>query len=303
MKSDMVKSEAFAEMTRALTVGRDYSQQLATTEEFFRPIVMAEALNALRAAIGPGAIAVLRSMENTPLGFRTDRTDGYADHVLRDVMIQAMIDGLSFAGNQFNVIAGSYYVTKQGWAQKLTKLGASGITPYCSLPAPEDVIEGPPNDRGQRKFTCKVGGYAECLHQGQRVIVHMRDADGYDTRRIASAFGRDIADACPGITGKAEAALLKKLYYTCAGEPEPDEPGTPVTAEYKLIEPEVTTPASDDQHSMHDKAMIDIAGATSLEQLSAVWEAVNQCRKTGDLTPEQIKELGKLKDKRKAELK
>ena len=86
-KSDLIKAEAYAAMTRTMNLGREFASQLAQTDDFLRPVVVAQALNELRKAIDADSLAILRSMENTPLGFRTDRQDGYAEHVLRDLSL------------------------------------------------------------------------------------------------------------------------------------------------------------------------------------------------------------------------
>jgi len=304
-KSDLIKAEAYAAMTRTMTLGREFASQLAQTDDFLRPVVVAQALNELRKAIDADSLAILRSMENTPLGFRTDRADGYAEHVLRDCMIQAMLDGLSFAGNQWNIIAGNYYVTKEGWTQKLMRLGATGIVPFASLPDDCDVAEGAPNERGSKKYTVKMGAYAECWLAGEKFTSHMRAADGYDTRRMISAYGRDLAEAMSGIAGKAEATALKKLYYLCRGIPEPAEPdeAASVIESEKLITLTPVEPATDDQQMWYDKAREGIENANSQKELQEAWGAVNSLKKSGSLTGDQVYQLTALKDLRKSAIK
>jgi len=304
-KSDLIKAEAYAAMTRTMTLGREFAHQLAQTDDFLRPVVVAQALNELRKAIDADSLAILRSMENTPLGFRTDRQDGYAEHVLRDCMIQAMLDGLSFAGNQWNIIAGSYYVTKEGWTQKLMRLGATGIVPFASLPDDCDVFEGAPNERGSKKYTVKMGAYAECWLAGEKFTSHMRAADGYDTRRMISAYGKDLAEAMSGIAGKAEATALKKLYYLCRGIPEPAEPDEAVSVieSEKMITLLPVEAASDDQQMWYDKAREGIENANSQKELLEAWGAVNSLKKSGSLTGDQVHQLTTLKDLRKSAIK
>jgi len=304
-KSDLIKAEAYAAMTRTMTLGREFASQLAQTDDFLRPVVVAQALNELRKAIDADSLAILRSMENTPLGFRTDRADGYAEHVLRDCMIQAMLDGLSFAGNQWNIIAGNYYVTKEGWTQKLMRLGATGIVPFASLPDDCDVAEGAPNERGSKKYTVKMGAYAECWLNGERFTSHMRAADGYDTRRMISAYGRDLAEAMSGIAGKAEATALKKLYYLCRGIPEPAEPdeAASVIESEKLITLTPVEAATDDQQMWYDKAREGLENANSQKELQEAWGAVNSLKKSGSLTGDQVYQLTALKDLRKSAIK
>jgi hypothetical protein len=304
-KSDLIKAEAYAAMTRTMALGREFASQLAQTDDFLRPVVVAQALNELRKAIDADSLAILRSMENTPLGFRTDRADGYAEHVLRDCMIQAMLDGLSFAGNQWNIIAGNYYVTKEGWTQKLMRLGATGIVPFASLPDDCDVVEGTPNERGSKKYTVKMGAYAECWLSGEKFTSHMRAADGYDTRRMISAYGKDLAEAMSGIAGKAEATALKKLYYLCRGIPEPAEPEEAVSVieSEKMITLTPVEAATDDQQMWYDKAREGIENANTQQELQAAWSTINSLKKSGSLTGDQVAQLTALKDLRKSAIK
>ena len=124
MANSVIKAEAFTATTKVMTAAKKYAAELATTDDFMRPLIVAQALHELRGAIGPDVLAVVRSMENTPLGFRTDRAPGgkampYPDEVLRDCVIQGMLDGLGFSHNQWNIIGGNYYITKNGWRKKL----------------------------------------------------------------------------------------------------------------------------------------------------------------------------------------
>jgi hypothetical protein len=304
-KSDLIKAEAYAAMTRTMSLGREFASQLAQTDDFLRPVVVAQALNELRKAIDADSLAILRSMENTPLGFRTDRQDGYAEHVLRDCMIQAMLDGLGFAGNQWNIIAGAYYVTKEGWTQKLMRLGASGIVPFASLPDDCDVSEGTPSERGSKKYTVKMGAYAECWLAGEKFTSHMRAADGYDTRRMISAYGKDLAEAMSGIAGKAEATALKKLYYLCRGIPEPAEPEEAVSVieSEKIITLTPVEPATDEQVELYRKAVQGIEESANITMLTVADQAIAALKKSGSLTADQLSSLRSLRDVRKQAIK
>lgn len=304
--SAIIKAEAYGMMRRVIETGKHYAMELAKSDKFLRPIVQAEALNTLRHDIGPECIAVLRSMENTPLGFRTDKEGGYPDHVLRDVMIMAMLDGLGFSGNQFNIIAGQYYVTKEGWSELLEQMGATNAVAYASLPDAGDVTEAQAGN--SKKYTIRMGGYAECFFSGKRWRAEMRRSDGFDTRRMISAYGRDLAEAMNGITGKAEATLLKKLYYTISGKPEPLEAGEPIVVDVEpeaapLITVKAAEPATDEQVELYRKAVQGIEEATNITMLSVADQAIAALKKSGSLTADQLSSLRALRDIRKQALK
>jgi hypothetical protein len=302
------KAEAYGMMRSVIETGKRYTMELAKSDKFLRPIVQAEALNVLRGDMGPDCLAVVRSMENTPLGFRTDKEGGYPDHVLRDCVIMAMLDGLGFAGNQFNVIAGAYYVTKEGWSELLDQMGASNVVAYASLPDSGDVSEAVAGN--SKKYTVKMGGYAECRftrNGAERVWrAEMRRADGFDTRRMISAYGRDLAEAMNGITGKTEATLLKKLYYTISGKPEPSEAGEPIVIEAEtapLITVKAAEPATDEQVELYRKAVQGIEESANITMLSVADQAIAALKKSGSLTADQLSSLRSLRDVRKQALK
>jgi hypothetical protein len=302
--SAIIKAEAYGMMRRVIETGKHYAMELAKSDKFLRPIVQAEALNVLRGDMGPDCLAVVRSMENTPLGFRTDKEGGYPDHVLRDCVIMAMLDSLGFSGNQFNIIAGQYYVTKEGWSELLEQMGATNAVAYASLPDPGDVTEAQANN--SKKYTIRMGGYAECFFNGKRWRAEMRRSDGFDTRRMISGYGRDLAEAMNGIAGKAEATLFKKLYYTISGKPEPVEAGEPIVIEEEtapLITVKAAEPATDEQVELYRKAVQGIEEATNITMLSVADQAIAALKKSGSLTADQLSSLRSLRDIRKQALK
>ena len=304
--SAIIKAEAYGMMRRVIETGKHYAMELAKSDKFLRPIVQAEALNVLRGDMGPDCLAVVRSMENTPLGFKTDKEGGYPDHVLRDCVIMAMLDSLGFSGNQFNIIAGQYYVTKEGWSELLEQMGATNAVAYASLPDAGDVTEAQAGN--SKKYTIRMGGYAECFFSGKRWRAEMRRSDGFDTRRMISGYGRDLAEAMNGIAGKAEATLFKKLYYTISGKPEPVEAGEPIVID---VEPEaaplITVKAqqspTDEQVELYRKAVQGIEEAANITMLSVADQAIAALKKSGSLTADQLSSLRSLRDVRKQALK
>jgi hypothetical protein len=304
--SAVIKAESYAELKSVLAMGRRFADELAAADESEGMIVTAMALNEMRPAMTPGVMAVVRSMENTPLGFRTDKPDGYPDHILKDCVIQAGLDKLSLAGNQFNVIAGQYYITKEGWDALLRKLGATGAVPYASLPDAEDITEAQAGN--SKKYAARMGGFAVCQFDGQTRRVELKKSDGFDTRRLVSAYGRDLAEAMNGIVGKTEATLLKKLYYSLCGKPEPVEAGEPIAIDVEpeappLITAKAAERATDEQVELYRKAVQGIEEAANITMLSVADQAIAALKKSGSLTADQLSSLRSLRDIRKQALK
>ena len=64
----------------------------------------------------------ISKLAGTPLGFKTDKKDNqpmYDWPVVRQCATHALISGLGMVGNQFNIIKGQMYVTKEGLFKKL----------------------------------------------------------------------------------------------------------------------------------------------------------------------------------------
>lgn len=299
MANSVIKAEAFTATTKVMTAAKKYAAELATTDDFMRPLVVAQALHELRGAIGPDVLAVVRSMENTPLGFRTDRQPGgkampYPDEVLRDCVIQGMLDGLGFSHNQWNIIGGNYYVTKNGWRKKLQDAGCSQIVAQVEAPLPSEISEQGGGERSS-KFTAPMAAHASCTHKGQTYSVSMAATPERDTRRIVSAYGRDVGEAIGQMSGKAEATILRKLYYLCCDIPEVDEPE--VIPEPIVIER--TPESTPEQRDLYQRCLAELQAAKTLDALAETWASINELQKNGGITQAQLGTLTTAKDARK----
>jgi len=223
MNSGLIKEQAKEAFSNALAVGKKYAGELAESEDFFKPIVMAMAIKDLRDALTPEAMSAVKELAGTSLGFMTDKQGDkqYDVNTIRECVVEAMIRGVGVVGNQFNIIAGRFYMARNGWEAKLRKAGCTQIVP--TVGKPEDIREGKANDRGFAKFTATFGAQATCIKGSQRYSVSACLSDGIDGRIEASAFGKDMSDCLPGMKGKVEARILKKLYCLACDAIEPDD--------------------------------------------------------------------------------
>lgn len=105
-------------------------------EGFSTAIKMARVVRELQECIRP-VIGELMPLMNTAMGFKTDKDpskpsrqkDGsyatpkpYTEDQIIPVIAESIIHGVRIMGNQFNVITGNCYITKEGFAQKLSDL-------------------------------------------------------------------------------------------------------------------------------------------------------------------------------------
>jgi len=222
MSTDLVKEKAKEAFSNALVVGKKYAAELAASEDFFKPIVLAMAIQDLKSALTPEAMAAIRGLENSAMGFKTDDPkQPYPVEVIRDCVVEAMLRGVSVAGNQFNIIKGNFYIARNGWEAKLRKAGCSEIVP--TVGRPEDVMMGAPNQYGNCQVTATFAAQASCMKDGKRYSVSACITSEVDGRIQVSAFGKDISACIDGLKGKVEARILKKLYCLACDAVEPDE--------------------------------------------------------------------------------
>jgi len=97
---------------------------MGTPERRFREaLTLARGIQRLREIISFELVTSnLMGLQNTALGFLTDRKapdypNGYDIATVRECLIEAMILGVRPTNNEFNIIAGRVYVTKNGLAR------------------------------------------------------------------------------------------------------------------------------------------------------------------------------------------
>ena len=100
--------------------------QLAAGESsaFRKMILMANGVAQLRALLTDDIMTPIMALQGTALGFRTDKDSagGYPLPVVRDCVIEATLRGLTTTGNEFNIIAGRFYATKEGFGRLLANI-------------------------------------------------------------------------------------------------------------------------------------------------------------------------------------
>mgnify|MGYP007090086040 CR=1 FL=1 len=302
MNSGLIKEQAKEAFSNALAVGKKYAGELAESEDFFKPIVMAMAIKDLREALTPEAMSAVKELAGTSLGFMTDKQGDkqYDVATIRECVVEAMIRGVGVVGNQFNIIAGRFYMARNGWEAKLRKAGCTQIVP--TVGKPEDIREGKANDRGFAKFTATFGAQATCIKGGQRYSVSACLTDGIDGRIEASAFGKDMSDCLPGMKGKVEARILKKLYCLACDAIEADDEGQDnviiIEEPGKQIqqpEPETETvvkqePSETEKHKPSLARIRKILGENpdQLTFVESVWNEIAAAK-----TQEKLEEAGK----------
>jgi len=105
---------ALDKATEAGILAQDASSQ------FKKLFMLGACMAELKALLTPQVMEPIMQLQNSPLGFLTDNKErGYGVDVVRNALIEAAINGVSVCGNEFNIIASRFYMTKAGLKHKL----------------------------------------------------------------------------------------------------------------------------------------------------------------------------------------
>lgn len=91
---------------------------------FEQAFLVADAIKELKVMLTAEYMKPIMQLQGNKLGFRTDKdkTGGYPEEVVKNCLIEAVLMGLQPHGNQFNIIAGNTYPTKEGMGELLKKI-------------------------------------------------------------------------------------------------------------------------------------------------------------------------------------
>ncbi len=95
---------------------------------FQKAFIVAEATEKLKTLLTTEYMKPIVSLQGNKIGFKTDKDDkgGYGVEVVRNCLIEAVLTGVQPVGNQFNIIAGNCYITKEGFGYLLKN--TTGLT-------------------------------------------------------------------------------------------------------------------------------------------------------------------------------
>lgn len=99
---------------------------------FEKAYLIANAAGELKKLLSAEYMKPIMELQNNRLGFKTDKPAGYDEATVKNCLIEAVLTGVQPFGNQFNIIAGNCYITKEGFGYLLAKF--PGLT-YEIIPA------------------------------------------------------------------------------------------------------------------------------------------------------------------------
>jgi len=211
-------------------------------------IVLANGMRALRTALTDEIVEkLLMPLQGSSLGFRTDKDagQGYPVAVVKDCVIEAMIRGFQPVGNEFNIIAGRAYFTKEGFTRKVAEF--KGLTDL-------EFEIGVPHNAGEKGALVpyvarwKLNGKPD---QIVRDVMKREDGSVSDQRipiRVNSGMGADA------ILGKARRKILAQVYEKISGVKFAPTDGEAIDTDGVEV-----TGTGEPQKSANEKAADDLA--------------------------------------------
>lgn len=203
--SDAIVPQSELEQVMALDrTSRAVSKQLLEMagNEAAKALIIARSIKQFRSLLTDNVMRDIMELQNNPLGFRTDKTDsGYPIAVVRDCVTQAFMRGLRVSGNEFNIIAGNLYVTKEGFERLLAEMdGLANLQIQIGVPSSD--TNG-----------ALVPAQASWNYCGQAMSMEWQKgvADYRIPIRVNKAMGIDA------IMGKAKSKVLRHVYARITG--------------------------------------------------------------------------------------
>jgi hypothetical protein len=183
---------------------------------FQKAYLIADAIGKLKDLLTPEYMKPFMQLQGNKLGFKTDKDDkgGYPEAVVKNCLIEAVLIGLEPTGNQFNIIAGQMYATKEGMGHLLSKI--PGLS-YKTIPELPRIKEGSGAVVMNIDYTINGKSFSDKLDIAIKVNQYMG------------------ADA---VIGKATRKARKWIYETITGSEIPE--GDVMDIEFKEIKHDET---------------------------------------------------------------
>lgn len=111
-----------------------------------RAMLRARAVELLEAAITPEVLRLIMRLMNSPAGFLTDRGPGmkqeapYDATIVRRCAVEALLAGVTWYDNEFNIISGKLYIALAGYRRKVHEY--PGLTDCEVIPGTPTVHNG-----------------------------------------------------------------------------------------------------------------------------------------------------------------
>ncbi len=254
---------------------------LAEAKGFAQVITLARVMNTLREALDPFMDEIVK-LQNTRLGFQTDREKGYPKEIVRDCCIDLVIAGGQLTGNEMTIIGGNAYLNKEFFTRKLREFpGLSNLEMKLFVPRMDKENPG----------TSLVPARASWVMNGRFEEITFFASDKGDERipvRVNAGQGPDA------IQGKADRKLKYRVYRRLlrqensfvspliASEDGPDEPANRGASQPAEVA------------SNYQQLMDEIEACQTLEHAYAVKKRINQAASKKQISNDDAQDLQRM---------
>lgn len=169
---------------------------LAPLKGVQRSLALADGIELVRQAMTALAPR-LRSLAGRQLGFKCDKE--YPENVIVECATEAILRGVNLTGNEFNILAGRCYVTKEGYQRLVREL--DGLTDLILLPGVPKMADG--GAVVPMTATWKLNGVP--AKREQAIPVRLNNGMGVDGA-IGKATRKMLAQVHAQVTGSEQSA-------------------------------------------------------------------------------------------------
>lgn len=164
---------------------------------FETAFVISTAIQEIDKALTPAVMEPIMALQGKKLGFRTDKI--YPVTTVKECLIEACLSGVQVTGNQFNIIAGNMYITKEGYGHLLLQI------PGLRYTVSHSILE---EKNGYTDVSCKITWKIGENESKKQVEIFPVKSGKYGTP--------------DNILGKAERKARKWLYEHLSGRDTDD---------------------------------------------------------------------------------
>jgi hypothetical protein len=211
---------------------------------FERAYLVAQAAGELQALLTAEYMKPIMALQGNRLGFKTDKDTaaGYPEATVKNCLIEAVLMGVQPCGNQFNIIAGNCYLTKEGVGYLLKNIEGLSYDIVFQLPRVS-------NDRSSAAIEANLEWTINGVKKTKTLPIPVK---------MNAQMGTDA------VIGKATRKARKWLYDTITGSELPEGDAQDV----EVLSTKINKPTGEEKE-IERMAML-INDCTTAEELGAL---------------------------------
>lgn len=215
----LIPAAQMEEVVHLDNIVRQCGDAISKASDITRAFIQARAILAIEKAITPSIFKDIKELMNTPIGFKTDRPPGakrfnkktntmeelrpYPDKVVKQCLIVALLGGATIDGNQFNIIAGQTYFTKEFMQERVLKW--PGLTNF-------KMSISTPMKHGEK--TAAFSATASWELNGKPHKLEFLKTEVADMRIVVNSYGTSGSDQ---LIGLCESKVLRRVVKVLTG--------------------------------------------------------------------------------------